>query len=171
MVKVPISTYEKLGEIGSEVELITYLHLQTRQDIIALYGFKIESERDLFINLIKISGIGPKKALAIMSRFGLDDLTQIIADHDVKRLSTVSGVTNKTAEKLILELKDKLKIKTDAIAGVEGAPASNVTEAVRALETLGYTTTQADSAVRKAIKKAGGQALVEDIVKEALKGN
>ncbi|MBT7617555.1 MAG: Holliday junction branch migration protein RuvA, partial [Calditrichaeota bacterium] len=150
---VTLGTYENLGKLGETVTLITYLHV--REDILDLYGFESSSERDLFITLLKISGVGPKLALAILSRFGPNQLVRVVADQDVKMLTTVSGIGKRTAEKLLVDLKSRLKVKHADVEDIPGGEASATTEAVRALEVLGYPIAKADDAIRAARKKLG----------------
>ncbi len=165
---VTLGTYEHIGKIGETVSLITYLHV--REDILDLYGFASAQERDLFVSLLKISGVGPKLALAILSRFDPNALIRVVADQDVKMLTTVSGIGKRTAEKLLVDLKSRLKIKREDITDIPTGDASATTEAVRALEVLGFPISKADDAIRKARQTLGSDATVEDLVKLSLKG-
>jgi len=165
---VPLGTFERLAGLGDEVTLTTYLHV--REDVLDLYGFSNTDERDLFVKLLKVNGVGPKLALAILSRFGPRELSQVVADGDVKRLTTVSGIGRKTAERLLVDLKDRLKAPSGAVFDSVSGILSDIGEAIRALEVLGFTTNKADEAVRRARKKIGDDATVEDLVKQALKG-
>lgn len=165
---VTIGTYERLSKIGEMVTLITYLHV--REDILDLYGFSSSAERDLFVTLLKISGVGPKVALAILSRFGPDELTRVVAYGNVKLLSTVSGIGKRTAEKLLVDLKTRLKVRREDVLDYTGGEVSATSEAIRALEVLGFPIAKADDAIRIARKKLGPDAAVEDLVKLALKG-
>ncbi|MDP8238112.1 MAG: Holliday junction branch migration protein RuvA [Candidatus Hatepunaea meridiana] len=166
---VPLSTYEKIGAVGSELMLFTYLYV--REDTLDLYGFSTVDERDLFVQLIAVSGIGPKMALAIQSRFTPNELFRVVSDGDSRRLTSVKGIGPKTAERLMLELKGRLErgIRDAEFEPVTGQ-LSPVGEAVQALEALGFTIKQADDAVRKARKKVGDDTLVEELVRMALKG-
>ncbi len=168
-VAVPLGTFDKLGVVGNSVTLKTYLHV--REDALELFGFSTVDERDLFIRLLKVNSVGPKLALAILSRFSPRELAQVVMDRDVKRLTTVSGIGAKTAERLLVDLKDRLKVTGAASADFTGGGELSITaEAIRALEVLGFTTAQADNAVRRAGKSQGDTASVEDLVKKALKG-
>ncbi|MBM3326230.1 MAG: Holliday junction branch migration protein RuvA [Calditrichaeota bacterium] len=166
---VPLTTFDKLGRIGEEAALATYLYV--REDALELFGFFSTAERDLFRTLIGVQGVGPKMALAILSRFTPEALTQVIAESDLRRLQSVHGVGRKTAERLLIELKDRLGGKGAPVlaAGAAGGY-SAIGEAVRALETLGFTIQQAEEAIRRAKAAAGEQATVEDLIKTALKG-
>jgi len=168
-VSIPVTTFEKLPRINERVVLITYLHV--REDILDLYGFNNSEERDLFITLLKINGVGPKMALAIQSRFSPLELSQVVAEGDVRRLTTVSGIGKKTAERLLVDLKSRLDIKIDP--SMSAAPATGISvmsEAISALESLGYSTQSADEAIRKAKKNLSDDSPIEEIIKQALKG-
>ena len=98
-IALPLSSFEKLGAEGSKVTLLTYLHV--REEVLELYGFLTPAERDLFVTLISVNGVGPKMALAIQSRFTPDELYQVIADNDVRRLTTVKGIGRRAAEAIL----------------------------------------------------------------------
>lgn len=168
-VAVPLSTFEKLGRLGDEIELNTYLHV--REAVLELYGFSTVGERELFKRLISVNGVGPKMALAILSRFSPDELFQVVADGDSRRLTTVKGVGLKTADRLMVELKGRLQgLSFERLKSVAVGIPSPKSEAVQALETLGFTLQQADDAVRKVVVKLGDDAPVEEIIRTALKG-
>jgi len=168
-VAVPLTSWEKLGAIGSEATLMTYLHV--REDILQLYGFDSVTEREVFLQLLAVNGVGPKMALAILSRFSPEALVEVVQAQDVRRFQTVPGVGKRTAERLMVELKGKFG-SVGVGSGFEPSPlGSAVSEAIRALETLGIPLVQADEAVRRAQRTAGLDASVEQLVKQALKGN
>ena len=144
----PSSTLGRLGEPGSEVTLHT--HFQVREDGMALYGFTAEAERDAFEQLLNISGVGPRVALALLSSMDAQTLYQAIADENLQRLSLAPGVGKKLASRLVLELKGKLP----SLAGVSGpggpiAGGSIQAEVLEALMGLGYSTAEAQAALRK----------------------
>ena len=144
----PSSTLGRLGETGSEVTLHT--HFQVREDGMALYGFTAEAERDAFEQLLNISGVGPKVALALLANMDAQTLYQAIADEDLQRLSLAPGVGKKLASRLVLELKGKLP----SLAGLGGigapvAGGSTQAEVLEALMGLGYSTAEAQAALRK----------------------
>lgn len=144
----PASTLGRLGEPGSEVTLHT--HFQVREDGMALYGFTAEAERDAFEQLLGISGVGPKVALALLANMDAQTLYRAIADEDLQRLSLAPGVGKKLAARLVLELKGKLP--TLAGVGGPGAPVaggSTQAEVLEALIGLGYSTAEAQAALRK----------------------
>ena len=145
---VPASTLSRLGDLGSEVTL--YTHFQVREDGMALYGFAAEAERDAFEQLITISGVGPKVALALLGTMDAQALYKAIADEDLQRLSLAPGVGKKLASRLVLELKGKLP----SLVGMGGpgaaAPSGSIqAEVLEALIGLGYSHAEAQAALRK----------------------
>jgi Holliday junction DNA helicase RuvA len=147
---VPLTTFSALPDMGAEVSIDVHTHV--REDIIALYGFSTRRERTIFEKLMTISGIGPKLAITILSGGSVEDLVTAIKRGDLPRLTAIPGVGKKTAERIVLELKDKLQ-------EFAAAPAKSPVESdvVSALENLGYNRALADSAVARA---ATGDAAV-----------
>lgn len=144
---IPVSTSEKLPAAESVVTLYTYLHV--REDVLQLYGFATQEEKKMFINLIGVSGIGPKVALGILSGLPVREIYGSIRDGDISRLTRLPGVGKKTAERLLLELRDKVSLPGGEMAGAAGTGGSRAwQEAVLALTSLGY----ARSAVEKALQ-------------------
>lgn len=137
-VLAPMSTFYNLPELNSEVSLLT--HLSVREDAHVLYGFLTESERSLFRDLIRVSGIGPKLALSVISSMELPIFTQCINQNDTKRLIKIPGVGKKMAERLVVEMRDRLSsIKTTFTASpVTKDIATPVEDAISALIALGY---------------------------------
>jgi Holliday junction DNA helicase RuvA len=148
-VYVPLSTYYSIGEEGSEVALRVYTHV--REDALQLYGFITDLERQLFERLIAISGIGPKLAVAVLSGVDPADLVSAVQRGDVARLTAIPGVGKKTAERIVLELRDKLaQVAMPAAAGSGGAVTTGERlrgDLVSALQNLGYHRPQAEKAV------------------------
>lgn len=178
-VNVPVSTAEKLPRIGENVRLFT-LHA-FREDGQALYGFHSAEERDFFKLLVeKVSGIGPGTALKIFSRLSLPVLQNAIRSGDVALLSQCPGIGKKTAERLVVELRDKVSVGGNAhsVADKKGAATNDVpanadavntqSDAVAALMSLGFKLADADKAVRAAVGKAGADASVETLIRIAL---
>ena len=165
-VTIPVSTYTHLPDTGSEVRL--RIHTHVREDALALYGFLTQDEKGLFERLIGVSGIGPTLAVKILSGLAAGDLIQAIGRGEVERLVRIPGVGKKTAERMVLELRDKLP----AISGQE-APAAAVTlsaieqDVLSALLNLGCARPQAETAVRKA-KDAGDATEFEPLFRRAL---
>ena len=150
---------------GGDVAL--YTHFLVREDVQQLYGFADRSERELFRAVLRISGVGPKLALALISAFDVDQLAQAVADGDAGRLTRVPGIGRRTAERMLLELKDRLaEIAVVPAAGRSAADASAAAEAEHALIALGYKPQDAAQLVRD----VGDEDMaVEAIVREALR--
>jgi Holliday junction DNA helicase RuvA len=155
LVAVPLSTYAALGELHTEVTLLIHTHV--REDALALYGFVSAREKHFFEMLLSASGVGPTLALKILSGMNVEELIPAIRTGDVVRLTKIPGVGRKTAERMVVELKDKL----DAVVVEAGKPAAVVSAAgvpedvVSALVNLGYEQRAAESAVAEAKREAG----------------
>ncbi|HEV7802107.1 MAG TPA: Holliday junction branch migration protein RuvA, partial [Burkholderiales bacterium] len=143
-VDVPMSTLYQLPATGSDVTLLT--HLIVREDAHQLYGFSTEGERTLFRKLLKISGVGARTALSVLSGMSVNDVKQAVSEQDSGRLTKVPGIGKKTAERLLLELKDKLDIAIVEVAAEGGSNAG--TDVVNALLALGYNDKEAQFAVK-----------------------
>jgi Holliday junction DNA helicase RuvA len=165
---VPLSTFYGLGEAGSEVQLRVHTHV--REDALALFGFATRLEQALFERLIAISGIGPKVALAVLSGIEPRELIRAIEQSDVARLTAIPGVGKKTAERMVLELKDRLPKAQVVEAGGEAGPepASLKDDVLSALINLGYHRPLAEKAV-EAATKAAPDADFERTLKQALR--
>ena len=163
-VEIPLSVFEKLPRVNGEVELLT--HHVVREDDELLFGFMLPAERDLFGRLLGASGVGPRLALAMMSALTPSALVRAIIDRDVATLVQVPGVGKKTAERIALELGDKLDdLSLRSAQSVKGAAAQ---EAVGALVALGYATAEAGAAVRKAIEEQGPEEDVQALIRKSL---
>ena len=167
-VQVPLSTFYGLGEAGAPITLRVHTHV--REDLIALYGFASALEQDLFERLISISGIGPKLALAVLSGIDPADLIRAIGTQDVARLTRIPGVGKKTAERIGLELKDRLPAAAVVSPG-EDAPAGGDPrdDLLAALVNLGYQRAVAEKTVDAALKKSPGGDF-EVLLREILRG-
>ena len=149
------------------ITLVTYLNV--REDALDLYGFKNDSERNLFLMLISISGIGPKLAVSILSGVELDELKSNILSGDIKSLTSIPGVGAKTAKRIIIELKDKLSKTTTTELGFEGNFASKISKDVlSALVGLGYSESMATEVIKR-INPAKSNKSIESLIKESLK--
>jgi len=144
-VQVPLSTFYLLGEPGDEVSLRVYTHV--RDDALQLYGFIEELEQRIFESLISVAGIGPKLAITILSGMEVDTLVGAIAEENVTRLSTIPGVGRKTAERMVLELKDKVMELAPSV--VPGGPQGVRHDVLSALVNLGYRPRDADRALER----------------------
>ena len=171
-VLIPLSSYDKLPPAGQAVKLLT--QLVVREDAHTLYGFMSSAERDLFRLLINtVSGIGPKIALNVLSGLSVVAFRGAVATGDVKVLSQVSGVGRKTAERIVVELKDKIGAAgaweaASAQRALSG-PDQRVNDAVLALIALGFKQLEAHDAVRRTQASLGAQATVEELVRACLK--
>ncbi len=171
-VLIPLSSFDKLPAPGADVQILT--HLAIREDAHVLYGFMTSAERDLFRLLIHtVSGIGPKIALNVLSGMNPVALRGAVANGDVKALSQISGVGKKTAERIVVELRDKM----GAAGAWEASSAQRalspadqkVNDAVLALMALGFKQPEAHDAIRASQALLGAQASVEELVRASLK--
>jgi Holliday junction DNA helicase RuvA len=168
--EAPMTTFYELPAVGDQVTL--YTHLVVREDAHLLYGFIRETQRRLFRDLLKVNGVGPRVALAVLSGLADDEFTRCVADEDITRLTKVPGIGRKTAERLVIEMRDKLPQDvpvpaTRLAAGIGAAPPDPVSEAVSALVSLGYKPNEASRAVRGVSAKG---LSAEEIIRLALKG-
>lgn len=171
-VRVSLSTFSSLPNLGETVKLFT--HFVVREDAQLLYGFATEEEREAFRLLISVSGIGPKLAITLLSGVTLPELRRAIQEKNIPVLTAISGIGQKTAERVIIELKDKIG-KSDIPAGKEIVHDSSISDqtiedSVLALVSLGYTKPKAKEAVQKTLKAMlGKKPSVEEIIRTALK--
>ena len=169
---IPLSSYDKLPQPGQEVRLLT--HLVVREDAHVLYGFMTAGERELFRMLINtVSGIGPKIALNILSGMNATAFRGAVARGDVRSLAQISGVGKKTAERIVVELKDKIGAPGawEAASAKHALPVADqkINDAVLALVALGYKQADAHEMVRAAHTLLGSQATLEELVRASLK--
>jgi Holliday junction DNA helicase RuvA len=166
--EAPMSTFFHLPAVGQEVSLLT--HLVVREDAHVLYAFGTESERRLFRSLIKVSGVGPKIALALLSGISVEAFSRCVVNEDITALTKVPGIGRKTAERLVIEMRDRLKDSdTPASVGMlpDAAAASPESEAFGALVALGYRPAEAT----RLLKAAGpGTHSTEELIRRALQG-
>ncbi|GMV05089.1 MAG: Holliday junction ATP-dependent DNA helicase RuvA [Gemmatimonadota bacterium] len=166
-VEVPVTVLQRLPVPGSAVELRT-VQVVTDSSV-TLYGFIEEVERTLFQRLLTASGVGGKLALAMMSAYRADRLARALVEKDLAALQQVSGVGRKKAEKLVLELADKVADLAVSAPGLGGAPVgAGAQEAVKALVALGYSFADADHAVRQALEDGASGATADEIIRRAL---
>jgi holliday junction DNA helicase RuvA len=174
---IPLSTFYDLGELGEPVQLRVYTHV--REDALQLYGFKTARERELFLQLISVNGVGPGLAIKLLSGMNADEMIASIRTNNLVRLVAIPGVGRKTAERLVVDLRDKIAALSSpaleeefaAKAAVEGAPTT--TEAMRndamsALANLGYQKAAVEKAVKNAVDE-GGELSVEVILRRSLR--
>ena len=168
-VAIPVSAYSALPDAGAEVKL--HIHTHVREDVIALFGFVSHDEKTLFEKLIGVSGIGPKLAITVLSGLAANDLVTAIRNSQTDRLVRIPGVGKKTAERIVLELKDKLEGLSGAVIPESAEKPSTLNEVERdvlsALINLGCQRNAAETAIRKATAAAAGSAF-EPLFRRAL---
>src|ERR1700687_2286285 len=168
LVQVPLSSYAALGELHTEVTLLIHTHV--REDALALYGFVSSREKHLFEMLLSASGVGPSLALKILSGMSVDELVPAIRGSDLGRLTQIPGVGRKTAERMVVELKDKLDAVTvEAERPAASSPAGIEADVVSALVNLGYEARAAESAVADA-RRENGTSNFEKLLRATLQG-
>lgn len=175
-VNIPVSTFYELEDTGTNVKLRIYTHV--KEDALQLYGFKTARERELFINFISVSGIGPKIGIALLSGMSADELIASIKTNNLARLTLIPGVGKKTAERLIVDLREKMtalsasETQQDTGGRPEVAEASTEdsvrSQALSGLMNLGYQRSAAEKAIDAALSE-GGDVSVESVLKRSLR--
>ena len=168
---ISAATFQRLPAIGQEVKIFTYHHV--REDAMVLFGFLMLEEYEIFMHLIGISGIGPKGALVMLGALPPQQFIQAVVSGDVNVLTQISGVGKKTAQRLVLELKDKLSSLSEGTGVVPPLPAelaaTGQNEAYEALLALGYTSQEATSALTEARRVSAPDASSDSLVRQALR--
>jgi Holliday junction DNA helicase RuvA len=166
-ISIPVSSYDALGETGRDIRVLTHLHV--REDALQLFGFATEAERRLFLMLISVSGIGPKLGQGILSGISVDDFEKAVRSQDIASLVKVPGIGKKTAERLVLELKEKIgEVKSAAEQAMPSYKTPMEEEAILALVSLGYRRAQAQEAVQKILRQDRSLSL-EETLRRALR--
>jgi Holliday junction DNA helicase RuvA len=175
-VTIPLSTFYDLEDLGSTVQLRIYTHV--REDALQLYGFKTARERELFLKIISVSGIGPKLGITLLSGMSADEMVASIRTNNLARLTLIPGVGRKTAERLIMELREKVAELSSAEieeefgakpeAGAEAPEDAVRADALSALLNLGYQRSGAEKAIDAALKEEG-ELTVESVLRRTLK--
>lgn len=165
LVQVPLSTYAALGELHTEVTLLIHTHV--RDDVLALYGFVSAREKHFFELLLSASGVGPTLALKILSGMSVEELVPAIRGSDLARLTRIPGVGRKTAERMVVELKDKLEAVAVEPGKTAASPAGIEADVISALVNLGYDPRAAENAVVEAKREAGAENF-EKLLRAAL---
>lgn len=164
------SAFSKMT-VGSECEIYTYLQVSEANGV-QLYGFSSMQEKAMFLKLISVSGVGPKAGISVLSQMSVNDVALAVATGDVKALSRVKGMGKKTAEKIIVELRDRVIAPVGGKDAADNSPIVHIEsgdeDAVVALMSLGFNRSESERAVSKA--KAGGAKDIEEIIRQALKG-
>ncbi len=161
--EAPMSTFYDLPEVGREVALFT--HYAQKEDAVNLYGFLRENERRLFRDVQKVSGIGAKIALAVLSGVSVDDFARLVQASDVTALTRIPGIGKKTAERMVVELRDRAADLAGGVPGAVALPGDPLSEAITALQALGYKPAEAERMAKKAAA-AGDDAAT--IIRKAL---
>ena len=175
-VTIPLSTFYDLDDEKSDVQLLIYTHV--KEDALQLYGFKSPSERKLFVHFISVSGVGPKLGIALLSHMKADELIESIKSNNLARLTQIPGVGRKTAERLVVDLRDKMiQLSQSQVAEETGTKPESVyvssedtvrADALSALLNLGYQRSGAEKAIDAAVGE-GGDVTVESILRRSLK--
>lgn len=174
-VTIPVTTFYDMAEPGAPIRLRVYTHV--REDALQLFGFRTERERQLFTLLISVSGIGPKSGIAMLSGMNADEIVAAIRTNNLARLTSIPGVGRKTAERVVIELRDKMAalsspaLEEEIAAGAAGAaPTEDAVreDALSALANLGYQKAAAEKAVTQAITE-GGDLSVELLLRRSLR--
>jgi Holliday junction DNA helicase RuvA len=169
-VSVPLSTYSGIPDDGEDISL--HIHTHLREDSLSLFGFLTEVEKNMFLLLLGVSGIGPKLALVVLSSLSVKDLAHAIQASDDSRLVMIPGIGKKTAARMVLELKDKMKLimpmipALSPLSGTAGI-SDDIKDVISALVNLGYKKPQAEEAVKK-IGHGRSGVTVEELIREAL---
>jgi Holliday junction DNA helicase RuvA len=171
-VQITLHCYKSLGNVGDEIKLLTHLHV--REDQMQLFGFSSADERELFLHLISIPGIGPKKAQAILSSVTVEVFQRYIAEDDLNGLTSLSGVGKKTAQRLLIDLKDRVMMPTARPVAGGGFEAISdydhlINEAEAALQSLGFPRNKARQAIEKILAENDKDIDLEILIKEALR--
>src|SRR5438093_12835429 len=169
LVSIPLSTFYEIGDTGTAVQLLIHTHV--REDTIALFGFQTAKEKHLFEQLTSISGIGPKLGITILSGMSVDELVPAIRQGNLARLTLIPGVGKITAERMVVELRDKLS-KVEAAAEDTLSPVGPVSQAqedvISALVNLGYPKALAERAIQKVVSGSGTSQPFEALLKSSL---
>jgi holliday junction DNA helicase RuvA len=166
-VQIPLSTFYELPELGQTVSL--NIHTHVREDALQLFGFKTIAEKEMFLHLVSVNGVGPRLAINILSGINADDLRQVLLMQDHERLRNIPGVGKKIAERLMLELRDRLKIKKEDEPLRPPLEISAYSDAFSALLNLGYRPAEADKALKQAQQNTDENPPLEKLLKEALR--
>lgn len=172
-VTIPLSTFYELGEVGSEVQLRIFTHV--REDALQLYGFKTSRERELYLKLISVQGIGAKSGIAMLSGMSADEIIAAIRTDNVARLTSIPGVGRKTAERMVIELRDKvgelaagLPAEVSMAAGAAVGADGVFDDALSALVNLGYQKNAAEKALQQVMKEGSTDLNVQKLLRHAL---
>lgn len=167
-IHIPLSTFDKLGAIGEKTSLFAHLHV--REDALQLFGFATGTEKQLFQHLLSVTGIGPKVAQSILSGSSVETFCRYIVQNEIAALTSIPGIGKKTAERLVLELRDRLArwLPDETAVTAKSKTSAIQEETIMALVSLGYNRTAAEKAVEQVTREAG-ELPVEELIKRALR--
>ena len=166
-VSICIRDYEKLPSVGKKIDVLTYLNV--RENLMELYGFLSKERRDLFIQLISVSGIGPRTAINLLSNVSVQNFKENIITEDIKSLSLIPGIGPKTAKRIVVEIKEKIASDSSSKRALDTSKINfNVDDIYTALSSLGYKKSQIDKSIKKLNKSNSFEGNIEDVIKKIL---
>lgn len=168
MINISLTTYNEVSKTSRDENVKLYVYEAIREDAHVLFGFATKHERELFMMLISVSGVGPNTARMILSSLSPADLEQCIANGNVSLLKSVKGIGGKTAQRILVDLKDKIKVASDTLLDSNSAPSAVYDEALAALVMLGFTQQMSQKALKKLLKE-NPAITVEEAIKKSLK--
>ena len=166
-VSICIRDYEKLPSVGKKIDILTYLNV--RENLMELYGFLSKDRRDLFIQLISVSGIGPRTAINLLSNVSVQNFKENIITEDIKSLSLIPGIGPKTAKRIVVEIKEKITTDSSSKRALDTSKINfNVDDIYTALSSLGYKKSQIDKSIKKLNESNSFEGNIEDVIKKIL---
>ena len=166
-VSICIRDYEKLPSVGKKIDVLTYLNV--RENLMELYGFLSKDRRDLFIQLISVSGIGPRTAINLLSNVSVQNFKENIITEDIKSLSLIPGIGPKTAKRIVVEIKEKITTDSSSKRALDTSKINfNVDDIYTALSSLGYKKSQIDKSIKKLNESNSFKGNIEDVIKKIL---
>ena len=166
-ISICIRDYEKLPSVGKKIDILTYLNV--RENLMELYGFLSKERRDLFIQLISVSGIGPRTAINLLSNVSVQNFKENIITEDIKSLSLIPGIGPKTAKRIVVEIKEKIATDSSSKRALDTSKINfNVDDIYTALSSLGYKKSQIDKSIKKLNESNSFKGNIEDVIKKIL---
>jgi len=166
-ISICIRDYEKLPSVGKKTDVLTYLNV--RENLMELYGFLSKDRRDLFIQLISVSGIGPRTAINLLSNVSVQNFKENIITEDIKSLSLIPGIGPKTAKRIVIEIKEKITFDSSSKRALDTSKINfNVDDIYTALSSLGYKKSQIDKSIKKLNESNSFEGNIEDVIKKIL---
>ena len=166
-ISICIRDYEKLPSVGKKIDVLTYLNV--RENLMELYGFLSKDRRDLFIQLISVSGIGPRTAINLLSNVSVQNFKENIITEDIQSLSLIPGIGPKTAKRIVIEIKEKITFDSSSKRALDTSKINfNVDDIYTALSSLGYKKSQIDKSIKKLNESNSFEGNIEDVIKKIL---